>query len=65
MKDYGESYVNLCQAERSLYAALIGKEWGRAIDMIDDIVVAAREMRAFCMNEEQRDTGRQSQKEGS
>ena len=65
MKDYGESYVNMCQAERRLYAALTGKNWTRAIHTLDDIIVAAREIRAYCRNEEQRDTGRQGQKEGS
>ena len=65
MKDYSASYIDLCQEQRKLYAAMNSREWGRVAEITDNIIVAAREIRAHSLHEVQRDTGRQGQKEGS
>lgn len=47
IKDYSESLVAISKAQRLLYEALQEADVDRAIELTNDIIYAAREIRAW------------------
>ena len=51
MIDYAESIHKIYELRRKAHDALLKKDWSTACDLADEIVVAARELKIFSMNE--------------
>jgi hypothetical protein len=49
MIDYAESIEKITQLRRQAHDALLKKEWSKACDIADEIVVAARSLKILCM----------------
>ena len=55
MIDYGESVIKIRILQREAHDALLEYDWQTACDKADEIIVAARAIRVFCiahLNEE-------------
>ena len=51
IKDYGESLIKIQKLQRAAHDALNEKDWARACDLADEIVLAARSIKLYCLNE--------------
>ena len=51
MIDYGESLIKIKQSRKKAHDAILDRRWSDACDHLDDIVVAAREAKMFCLGE--------------
>jgi hypothetical protein len=51
MIDYAESIEKIAQLRRQAHDALLKKEWAKACDIADEIVVAARALKILCMHQ--------------
>ena len=51
MIDYGESLIKIKQSRKKAHDAILDKRWPDACDYLDEIVVAAREAKMFCLGE--------------
>ena len=51
IKDYGESLIKIQKLQREAHDALIAHDWARACDLADEIVLAARSIKLYCLNE--------------
>ena len=51
IKDYGESLIKIQKLQREAHDALIAHDWSRACDLADEIVLAARSIKLYCLNE--------------
>ena len=51
IKDYGESIIKIQKLQREAHDALIAHDWSRACDLADEIVLAARSIKLYCLNE--------------
>ena len=54
MIDYGENIIKIQKLQREAHDALLEQDWQTACDKADEIIVAARAIRIFCMNELQK-----------
>ena len=54
MIDYGESVIKIRILQREAHDALLEHDWQTACDKADEIIVCARAIRIFCMNELQK-----------
>jgi len=54
MIDYGESLIKIKALQREAHDALLEHDWQTACDKADEIIVCARAIRIFCMNELQK-----------
>ena len=54
MIDYGESIIKIQKLQREAHDALLEHDWQTACDKADEIVVAARAIRVFCLSELQK-----------
>ena len=54
MIDYGENIIKIQKFQREAHDALLEHDWQTACDKADEIIVAARAIRIFCMNELQK-----------
>jgi len=54
MIDYGESVIKIQKLQREAHDALLEHDWQTACDKADEIIVCARAIRIFCMNELQK-----------
>lgn len=54
MIDYGESIIKIKTLQREAHDALLDHDWQTACDKADEIIVAARAIRVFCMHELQK-----------
>ena len=50
MIDYGESIIKIQKLQREAHDALLKHDWQTACDKADEIIVAARAIRVFCMS---------------
>jgi hypothetical protein len=50
MIDYGESVIKIRILQREAHDALLEYDWQTACDKADEIVVAARAIRVFCIS---------------
>ena len=51
MIDYSESLIKIKQSRKKAHDAILDKRWPDACDYLDEIVVAAREAKMFCLGE--------------
>ena len=51
IKDYGESIIKIQKLQREAHDALIAHDWSRACDLADEIVLAARSIKMYCLSE--------------
>jgi hypothetical protein len=51
MIDYGESIIKIKILQREAHDALLDRDWQTACDKADEIIVAARSIRVFCLSE--------------
>lgn len=51
IKDYGESLIKIQKLQREAHDALVARDWARACDLADEIVLAARSIKLYCLNE--------------
>ena len=49
MIDYGESLIKIKQSRKKAHDAILDRRWSDACDHLDEIVVAAREAKMFCL----------------
>lgn len=54
MIDYSESLLKIKALQREAQDALLARDWQTACDKADEIIVAARAIRVFCMHELQK-----------
>lgn len=54
MIDYSESLLKIKALQREAQDALLVRDWQTACDKADEIIVAARAIRVFCMHELQK-----------
>jgi hypothetical protein len=54
MIDYGENIIKIQKLQREAHDALLEYDWQTACDKADEIIVCARAIRIFCMNELQK-----------
>ena len=50
MIDYGEGLIKIKILQREAHDALLDRDWQTACDKADEIIVAARSIRIFCMS---------------
>lgn len=50
MIDYGEGLIKIKILQREAHDALLDRDWQTACDKTDEIVVAARAIRVFCIS---------------
>lgn len=50
MIDYGESVIKIRILQREAHDALLDRDWLTACDKADEIIIAARSIRIFCMS---------------
>lgn len=50
MIDYGESVIKIRILQREAHDALLDRDWQTACDKADEIIVAARAIRVFCIS---------------
>ena len=51
MIDYGEGLIKIKILQREAHDALLEHDWQTACDKADEIIVAARSIRVFCLSE--------------
>ena len=51
IKDYGESLIKIQKLQREAHDALIAHDWALACDLADEIVLAARSIKMYCLSE--------------
>ena len=51
MIDYGEGLIKIKILQREAHDALLNRDWQTACDKADEIIVAARAIRVFCLSE--------------
>jgi hypothetical protein len=51
MIDYSESLIKIRLLRKKAHDAILDKKWAEACDYLDDIVVAARAAKMFCLAE--------------
>lgn len=51
MIDYGENLIKIKILQREAQDALLDRDWQTACDKADEIIVAARSIRVFCVSE--------------
>tara|TARA_R110000868_G_scaffold379617_1_gene645512 strand:+ start:11 stop:214 length:204 start_codon:yes stop_codon:yes gene_type:complete len=51
MIDYSESLIKIKHLRKKAHDAILDRRWSDACDHLDDIVVAAREAKMFCLGE--------------
>jgi hypothetical protein len=51
MIDYGEGLIKIKILQREAHDALLDRDWQTACDKADEIIVAARSIRVFCLSE--------------
>ena len=51
MIDYGESLIKIKQSRKKAHDAILDRRWADACNHLDDIVVATREAKMFCLGE--------------
>jgi len=51
MIDYGENLIKIKILQREAHDALLDRDWQTACDKADEIIVAARAIRVFCLSE--------------
>ena len=47
--DYSENIINIDHLRRQAHDELLKKNWSKVIDIADEIIVASRGMRGFCL----------------
>ena len=50
MIDYGEGLIKIKILQREAHDALLDRDWQTACDKADEIIVAARSIRIFCIS---------------
>ena len=50
MIDYGESIIKIKALQREAHDALLEHDWQTACDKADEIIVATRAIRVFCLS---------------
>ena len=51
MIDYGESIIKIQKLQRQAHDALVARDWSRACDLADEIVLVARSIKMYCLSE--------------
>ncbi len=51
MIDYSDSLIKINKMRRKAHDAILKKDWATACDCMDEIVVAAREAKMYCLGE--------------
>ena len=51
MIDYSESLIKINYLRKKAHESILDKRWPDACDYLDEIVVAAREAKMFCLGE--------------
>lgn len=49
--DYAHGLIKIRQLRQEAHEALLAKDWKRACDLADEIVLAARSIKLFCLAE--------------
>jgi hypothetical protein len=49
--DYSEGMIRIRQLRLEAHDALLKKDWKKAADLADEIVLAARSVKLYCLNE--------------
>ena len=49
--DYSEGMIRIRQLRQQAHDALLKKDWKQVCDIADEIVLAARSVKLYCLNE--------------
>lgn len=55
--DYAEPIIKVEQLRRKAHDALQKREYGKAVDVADEIIVASRNIRAYCLDKLEKEQG--------
>mgnify|MGYP003333152756 CR=1 FL=1 len=51
MIDYSDSLIRISKLRRLAHEAILKKDWSKACDYLDQIVIAAAEGKVYCLGE--------------
>ena len=54
MMDYSEGLIRIIALQKEAHTAMLARDWVKTCDLTDEIIIAARTIRIFCMSELER-----------
>lgn len=58
--DYAEPIINIEHLRRRAHDALLKRDWKKAVDLADEIIVASRGVRGYCLDQIEKETNAQN-----
>lgn len=49
--DYAENILAIDQLRKQAHDALLKRDWKKTVDLADEIIVASRGIRGYCLNQ--------------
>jgi hypothetical protein len=53
--DYSENIINIDHLRRQAHDALLKRDFKRVVDLADEIIVASRGIRGYCLDQMEKD----------
>jgi hypothetical protein len=53
--DYAENIINIDHLRRQAHDALLKRDFKRVVDLADEIIVASRGIRGYCLDQMEKD----------
>jgi hypothetical protein len=54
MIDYSEGLIRIIALQKEAHTAMLARDWEKTCNITDEIIIAARTIRIFCMSELER-----------